>query len=140
MFFQNISLLTVVVAAIVSMGLGFVWYSQFIFGKRWIKETGNTEEFLKNTTSKKGMIRTYAVGTALSLITAYVVAVVLNSIVFVSLGGMLTVAFVLWLGFSFPVMVNAVLYGKDSIVLLAINSGYQLTSLVLTVLIIGIFG
>lgn len=43
---SNINYLAVIVAALASFGLGFVWYST-LFGKAWQKELGFTEEYLK---------------------------------------------------------------------------------------------
>jgi hypothetical protein len=43
---SNINYLAVIVAALVSFGLGSLWYSA-LFGKSWQKELGFTEEYLK---------------------------------------------------------------------------------------------
>lgn len=140
MFFHDISFITVICSALVSMALGFVWYSPFLFGKRWNAEMGHTEESLKSITNGSGMVRTYTVGSALALVTAYCIAVIFNSVVFVGLSGLIIAALVLWMGFMLPVMVNGFLYAKDSLVLLAINASYQLVSILLMSFIIGIFG
>jgi hypothetical protein len=144
MFFKNISFLTVVIAAIVSIGLGFLWYSPVLFGKKWMKEMGYTPEFVeeqkKKTGGQKGMSKTYAVMTLFTLVTAYIVAALLNSLIITNFGGLIYLAVLVWLAFSMPVALNYVLYGKDTKTLFAINTGYQLVSLVLMTVIIGIFG
>lgn len=135
MFFENISYLTVVIAAVVGIGVGFLWYSPIAFGKQFMKETGMTAE-----KGQKGMGKTYALMTLFTLVTAYVTAALLNSLVIVGFGGLIVLAFLLWLAFSMPVALNHVLFGKDSYTLFAINTGYQLVYMVLMTLIIGIFG
>jgi FtsH-binding integral membrane protein len=144
MFFQNVSFLTVVIAAIVSIGLGFLWYSPILFGRKWMKEMGYTpetiEEHKKKTGGQKGMAKTYAVMALFTLVTAYIVAALLNSLLVTGFAGLILVAVSVWLAFSMPVALNNVLFGKETKSLFAINMGFQLASLVLMALIIGIFG
>ena len=143
MFFTDINYITVIIAAAVSIGLGFLWYSPVLFGKRWMKEMDFTPEGLeelKKTNSAKGMARTYTLTSAFALVTAFVIAALLNSLIVASLGGLILLAILLWLAFSMPVLANQVFYGGDSLVLFAINSGYQLAAILLSTLIIGIFG
>lgn len=140
MFFHDISFIAVICSAVASMALGFVWYSPFLFGKRWNIEMGHTEESLKPITSIQGMTKTYTLGGILAIVMAYCIAVIFNSVVFVGFIGIAVVALVIWSGFILPIMVNSVLYGKDSMVLFGINVSYQFVSILLMSLIIGIFG
>ncbi|MBI5134088.1 MAG: DUF1761 domain-containing protein [Candidatus Taylorbacteria bacterium] len=142
MFFENISYITVAIAAIVSVGFGFIWYSPWLFGKRYMKEMGISASEVAEAKAKGGkeMSRMYAMSFALSLATAFVVSSLLGSLIVVSLWGLVLVGFMMWLGFSLPVAANGAIYGKDSLVLFAINSGYQLLSLVLVSVVVGIFG
>ncbi|HEU0080516.1 MAG TPA: DUF1761 domain-containing protein [Candidatus Paceibacterota bacterium] len=143
MFFQHINYLTVVIAAVVSMGVGFSWYSPALFGKRWMKEMGTSEaeaeEYRKKMTSAD-KARMYGAPLLMALLNAFVVAVLLNSLVVTSIAGMAVFAFFVWLGFSMPVAANNAVFGKDSPVLFAINAGYQLVNILLASLIIGIWG
>jgi hypothetical protein len=144
MFFENISYLTVIIAAIVSMGLGFVWYSPVAFFKPWAKQMGYTPEVIEaerqKTGGQKGMIKTYLILALFSIVTAFVIAALLNSLIVTGFSQLILVAFLMWLAFSMPVSLNNVLFGKDTIILFAINTGFHLVSLVLSTLIIGIFG
>jgi hypothetical protein len=143
MYFGDLNYIVAVIAAIVSMGLGFLWYSQFAFGKRFMKETGMTQEsmdeYMKNG-GKQKMAKTYALVFLFSVITAVIVSALFYSPIIIGLWGYILMAFFLWLGFSFPVALNHVFFGKDTVVLMAITSGYQLVSLVFTALVVGIFG
>ena len=125
------------------MGLGFAWYSPIMFGARWMREMNYTPEGLerlKNSNTPKGMARTYSLSTLMTLITAFVLSALLNSLIITSISGLFLMAFLMWLAFSMPVAANYVMFGKDSLMLFAINTGYQLLCLVLMVLIIGFFG
>jgi hypothetical protein len=53
---QNLNWLAIIVAAISTFILGGLWYSPLMFVKRWMKETGITEEDTKHT----NMIRLFA--------------------------------------------------------------------------------
>lgn len=141
MFFQGISYITVIVAAALSMGLGFIWYSPYLFGKKWIVEMGSNMDALKEKNqSKTGMFRIYGLSVVTSIITAYILASIFNSIVVVGgLWPILSVGFFLWLGFMVPVLFAGVLFGNNSYTLFAINAGYQLTSILLMSFVIGIF-
>lgn len=59
--------LAILVAAIVPMVLGFLWYSPMLFGKAWMKETGLTEEKLK----QGNMLVIFGVSFVLALLLAF---------------------------------------------------------------------
>lgn len=143
MYFGDLNYIVPIIAAIVSMGLGFLWYSPFAFGKRFMKESGMTQESIDEDMKNGGkqkMAKTYAVTFIFSVVTAIVVSALLYSLLILSIWGYVSIALLLWLGFSFPVALNHVLFGKDSVAYLAITSGYQLVSIIITTLIVGIFG
>ena len=143
MFFENINYITVVVSTILAMGLGFVWYSPIMFGKRWMKEMNYTPEVMEELKQKNGsggMARTYSISTLQTLVASIIVAALLNSLIITSLGGLALFGFLLWLAFSMPVALNNTLFGKDSLPLTAINSGYQLGAILILVLVNGIWG
>ena len=87
MFFENISYITAIIAAIISMGLGFIWYSPYVFGKIFMKETGMTPEKMEESkeSGSQNMAKTYALSTILSVVTALVIAGLLNSLIVTSL-------------------------------------------------------
>ncbi len=140
MFFHDISFIPVIIASIVSMALGFVWYSPYLFGKQWLNEMGNRADQINDTNqSKSKMARIYTIALVTTLVSAYVLAVIFNSVFARGLTDILMVGFILWLGFTVPILLNNVLYGGDSIKLFGINAGYQLVSMTSMSLIIGIF-
>jgi hypothetical protein len=143
MFFENINYWTIVISAVVSMALGFVWYSQWLFGKKFMKEMNMTPEKIEEMNkgeNRPNMAKTYVIMTVMSLITAFVVAGLLNSLIITSLGSLVLFGVLIWLAFNMPVAANHVMFGNDSFALFLINTGYQLVSIVLTALMIGIWG
>lgn len=143
MFFQNINYWTVIISGIASMGLGFLWYSPIVFGKRFMKEMGMTPEKVeeyKKRNGPSGMIKMYIPTFVLALVMAFIVATLINSLVITSIGGFVTLALCLWAGFSLPVAANNTNFGNDSKALMFINTGYQLVNILIATLIIGIWG
>lgn len=128
----DVNYLAVLLAAVVSMVLGFLWYSPILLGKPWMKERGFTPEGLKN--AQKGMAKLYGISFVVSLVTAYVLAHVM------ALSGAfyhypkiqtgLTTGFWVWLGFMMPIQVTATIFSdKKNWKLFAIDTGYQLVSI-----------
>lgn len=44
MFFHGVNMLAVLAATLVSIALGVIWYSPYLFGRFWMREVGVTEE------------------------------------------------------------------------------------------------
>jgi hypothetical protein len=137
----NVDYMAVIVAAVVSMVIGFLWYGQLLFGKPWMKLMGYTPESLKTEQQKMGMY--YGLSFVLSLVTAYILFHVMTmSQDFYGLGKLqtaLTSAFWMWLGFILPVQATGTIFSKDkSFKLLGINAGYQLASILGMGVVIGV--
>jgi len=136
----EVNFLAVFLAAIVSMAVGFMWYSHTFFAKPWMKEMGLTSESLKKAQKEMGKI--YGFSFVLALVSAYVLTHVMAfSETFYGYSALttgLTSGFYMWLGFVMPVQATDQIFGKKNWRLLAINTGYQLTSLLLMGLVIGL--
>lgn len=137
----EINFIAVLLAAIASMVLGFVWYSPMVLGKPWMKERGYTKESLNK--EQKEMGKWYAVSFVLALVTAYVLAHVMGlSMYFYNNSpvttGLLT-GFWVWLGFVMTVQATATIFSdKKNWKLFGIDSGYQLVSLLLMGVVLGL--
>ncbi|MBI4085946.1 MAG: DUF1761 domain-containing protein [Candidatus Liptonbacteria bacterium] len=126
-----INYLAVLVAAIASMVLGFLWYEQ-LFGKYWMQLMGFTSESMAEA-KKKGMTMQYSLMTVGSLVMSYVLA---NAVIFGSayLGATGITAGIMagfwnWLGFIAPVTLGSVIWEGNSWKLWVLNNGYYLVSL-----------
>lgn len=129
MEFMHVNMLAVLVAAISTMVVGFVWYSPILFAKPWMKEMGcDPNDKAKVAEMQKSAGPAYGGAFVASLVSAYVLARILNALPIFSLPHGLKVGFAVWLGFVATVQLTGVLFQKNSAKLFAINTGYQLVS------------
>jgi len=127
MHFHSINLLAVLVAAISTMVLGFLWYSPLLFAKSWMKEMGyDPNDKARMDEMKKSAGPAYSGSFVASLISAFILALFLHEMRVVSLNIGLLVAFHVWLGFVATVQFTSALFTKQSMKLFGINTGYQL--------------
>lgn len=129
MFISSINYAAVFVSALVSMGLGFLWYSPVLFGKPWMKLMKYTEKSMKAAQQKMGPM--YGLSFVASLVTAYILSFFINATAVASLLDGFQLAFMAWLGFEATVMLTDVIFGSKKWALFTINAGYQLVSLLI---------
>lgn len=127
----EVNYLTVVLAGVVSMVVGFLWYSPMLLGKPWMEAMGMSEETLKK--GQKEMGKYYGLSFVVALITAYVLSHVMglstNFFHYSKLTTGLTTAFWMWLGFIMPVQLTSEIFGGKRWKLFGINTAYQLVSM-----------
>lgn len=111
---NDVNLVSVFLAAVASMVVGFVWYGP-LFGKAWSKLSGH-----KDMGDKKEMPKTYGILFVASMVAAYVLSM---------LGADLMTAFWVWLGFQATLLLHSVLFEGKSWNLYFLNAGHQLVSL-----------
>ncbi len=137
----EVNYVAVILAAIASMAVGFVWYGP-LFGKQWMKEKGFTKENMEK--AKKEMGKWYALTAILAIISAYVLAHVMalskKFYGYPMLQTGLTSAFWMWLGFVMPVQTTASIFGGRNWKLLGIDTGHNLASLLVMGVVIGLLG
>lgn len=137
----EVNYIAVLVASAVSMAVGFVWYT-VLFGKPWMKLMGYTKASMEK--EKENMGKTYTISFILTLLTAYMLfhVMVFSESYFHYSAVMtgLTSAFSMWLGFVMTVQATDVLFGGKQWKLFAINTGYQLASLLAMGLTMGLMG
>ena len=119
--------LPVVVAALSTMVIGFLWYSPLLFAKPWMLASGfdinNKEEMEK---MRKGAGVLYLRAFLASLLTAFVLRWIflLTGIASVSKG--VELAILICLGFNLTTKYTDMLFLRQHYLLFLINSGYQL--------------
>ena len=134
----EINWLAVLLATVSSMVVGAVWYAKPVFGKRWMRLSGLTDENMK--------------GAALPLIITFVVsfftaAVLAGSAAIAQhfyegnflLNAVLT-SVILWIGFTASRMITHDLFARKSGSLTTLNIAHELVTVVVMGLIIGLFG
>jgi hypothetical protein len=134
---DSVNLLGLLAAALASMGVGFLWYSPFLFGKPWMKLMGYSQTDLK--AAQKEMGTGYLLSLIATIVTAFVLAQVFGWIVPDTLTTALVISLMLWIGLIAPVQFSDVVFGRKPMNLYLINTGYQLVSILIMGLILFYF-
>jgi len=127
MHLHHLNLLAILVAAISTMLVGFIWYSPILFAKPWMREMGyDPNDRASADKLRKNAGPAYAGSLVASLISAFMLAMFLHQMHVQDLEYGLLVGSHVWLGFVATVQLTGALFTKQSIKLFAINTGYQL--------------
>ena len=127
MHFLDVNLWAVLVAAVATMPLGFLWYSPMLFANPWMKLMGyDPNDKAKIAEMQKSAGRSYA----LAFVASGLSAAVLGKIIAIAsvhsvLYGM-KFGFAMWLGFVTTVQLTNAVFSRQPWKLYAINTGYQL--------------
>ena len=128
-----VNLLAVLVAALASMVLGFLWYGP-LFGKPWMALMGFSKDSMDKAKAK-GMTMNYVLMAVGSLVMAYVLSHVTSfAMAYMQVSGYmagLSSGFWTWLGFIAPVVMGAQLWEGKPWKLYPITAGYYLVSLMI---------
>jgi hypothetical protein len=131
----TINYLAVLIAGIIAMPIGAVWYGP-LFGKQWMKEHGFTAEELKKNFNPA---KIYSIAAVSHIIIAYTLARLMGYLDAYSVSGFLHVAFFSWLGFLFlPMFINS-LFARKTLKLLFIESLYFLVYFLVAAFLISIW-
>jgi len=127
MHMHSLNWLAILLAAISTMLLGFLWYSPLLFAKAWTREMG----YDPNDKSKMDEMRrnagpAYAGSFVAGLLSAVTLALILHGMRAESVHFGMMASFHIWLGFVATVQFTGALFAKQSMKLFAINTGYQL--------------
>lgn len=126
-------------AGIASQIIGFIYYSPFVLGKPWMKLMGLSEKDVKPKGAE--MAKLYGTSFVLALLSAFVLSHVMTmSMNFFGYGPIYTgimTAFWMWLGFVMPVQLTDYLFSNKKFKLFAINTGYQLITILVMGIIVG---
>ncbi len=124
MLSSDVNWIAIIVATIVSMVIGAIWYSPALFAKAWMEDTNK-----KNMDPKAGATTGYVVAVIANLISGYVMARILATADSTTIGAGLMVGFLLWLAFmAGPTLMNYMFEGRP-MRLFNINAGMYLVSM-----------
>ena len=129
----------VLVSGVVIFMLGGLWYSPVLFAKPWIAGMGRTEEELRARAQSSPMPAMYATVFLCGLISAFVLAVVIEAFDADGGGAGALVGILCWLGFAGATSFGSSLFSFESRTLWLINSGYNLVSFVVAGAILGMW-
>lgn len=122
MLLDQINYNAVLLAAVINMAIGALWYSDFMFGNIWRGAVGLSKDDMA------GPVRTMALTALMSLLLAFFMAVVLQWVGAPANGETgwqtgLTIGVGLWLGFAVPVLFIHLMFHQARKRLYAITLG-----------------
>ncbi len=130
----TINYLAVLVAGIVGMTFGFIWYGP-LFGKTWIKLMGFSQAEMDKA-KEKGMAKTYFWAFMMVLLMAYVLAHFVSIVDAITAGNAFQLAFWIWLGFIVTIQASAVLWTGRPVKLFLIDIFHYLVTIYVMALIL----
>lgn len=136
----EVNLLAVLVAAVSSFVVGFIWYHEALFGKGWMKMVNMTEK-----KAQEGMAKAMGSNVVTALLMAYTVAMfaAISNGFFTDntfLSNSVMTALWLWLGISATTIITHDSFEQRDMRLTAMNIGNQFVTLLAMGLIIGLVG
>jgi hypothetical protein len=124
---HSLNWVAILVAAVSTMVVGFLWYSPLLFAKPWMREMGyDPNDKAKTEEMKKSAGRAYGGSFVASLISAFTLALILHGLRAEDWHFGIMASFHIWLGFVATVQFTGALFMKQGMKLFAINTGYQL--------------
>ena len=117
----GVNYLAVVVATVVALVIGFIWYSPRVFGNRWMAYLGTTQAQLGNP-GPTGML----VGVVASLLNAWVLALLALNLGGKSVTDGVLLGVLAWLGFMATITAAQISFEKKSWGLWVLNNAHNL--------------
>lgn len=134
---ENISInhLAVLVAALSDFVVGALWFSSFLFGRQWMKETGLTEAKLQKTNP----LVKYGLTFVFALIITYNLAFFIGGDPSATLNDYLLYSFLAGFGWAAMAVGILSLFEMRGWKLMLINWGYIILAFILKGLILGLW-
>ncbi len=130
MFLTEVSPLAVILAALLNIVLGSLWYAPFVFGRAWFQDLGrpitDSDKYMS-----EGMGPTYGILALASLIISYILGVLIIRFEAMTFWQGAQLGFWLWLGLIAPMKLNDILFGGRTQRMFLIDVGFYLVSIVL---------
>ncbi len=103
--------LSIIVATIIAIAIGSLWYSKYLFGNIWMRINGIAPG-LDSGVSKEKMVKQYAVQILITLFTVVTVNHLLAILGITSIAGALELALWIWFGLQTPLLIHPVLWER----------------------------
>ena len=127
MHFLGVNLWAVLVSALATMVVGFLWYSPMLFAKPWMVLMGyDPNDKAKIAEMQKSAGPSYFMSLIASLLAAFVLGKLIAVAGFSTPIDGLKIGLVVWLGFVTTVQFTNALFSRQPFKLYMINTGYQL--------------
>ncbi len=129
----DINYVAVIIAALVPMVLGALWYSPALFARPWMRAVDRTEEDMG------GMGKGYVLSAIAAVLSSYALARIERWAEVDDLWNGMLVGMLVWLGFVAGLLAVVTYFGGRPRSLWLINAGYQLVSLAIMGAILGVW-
>ncbi len=120
----DLNWVAVIVAAVASIVIGFIWYMPAVFGQRWAAASGRSMTDMTMTPMDTGMMAVTA------LVSAIGVALVVKATGVSGIADGAILGAIGWLGFTGTVSFSDRIFNGGSMAFWAIQSGYRLVTFV----------
>ena len=127
--------IAIIVAVIASIVIGFLWYGP-VFGKLWMNLMGFTKKDI-DSAKKKEMGKSYFFMIIGTLVTAYVLSMLMDLTGSVGYVAGAILSFWIWIGFVATTTLSSVIWEGKSWKLWFLNNAHTLVSLLVMGLILG---
>jgi len=134
MGYLHINVFAVIVAAIVTFGIGALWYSPLLFGKQWLAFNGYGPDKVEAMRKQAG--KAYGISFACYVVMAAMFAILLRITHITAILAGAKLGVLLWLGFVAAVGLTANVYSDKPLKAFLLDAGYQLVYLIVTGLIL----
>jgi surface polysaccharide O-acyltransferase-like enzyme len=125
--FAGINPWAVLVCAVATMVIGFLWYSPILFANPWMRLMGiDPTDKAKLAELQKGAGKMYALSFVASIASAVVLAKIIDITSVNTIAYGMKIGFAVWLGFVTTVQLTGALFTKQPNKLYLINTGFQL--------------
>lgn len=135
MEFNNLNIWAVLLAGLVNMIVGALWYSPLGFARQWSKHTGI--DIVKIPTQQANKIIGFVSLSA--LVQAFTLAVLIRSLDITTASDGLVAGLVLWFGLVTATTVGVTLYSRRSWKFLWLNSSYFLVVMAINSVILAVW-
>ncbi|HUC28378.1 MAG TPA: DUF1761 domain-containing protein [Candidatus Acidoferrum sp.] len=138
MHFLGVNIWAVLVCALATMVVGFLWYSPMLFAKPWTILMGyDPNDKAKMAEMQKSAGPSYAMSMVASILSAIVLGKIINVSGATNAIDGLKIGLVVWLGFVTTVQFTNALFSRQRNRLYLINTGYQAVCYVVMGAILG---
>lgn len=127
----DLNWVAIIVAAIIPMVLGALWYSPVLFADPWLRAVGRTRDELGDAALG------YVLSAIGALVSSYVLARIVKWAEVDDLWNGALIGIFVWAGFVATVLAVTTYFAGRPRALWAINAGYQLVALVLMGALLG---
>ncbi len=128
----------ILIAAISSFAVGALWYSPFLFGKDWLALMKISEKDIQDA-QVKTMWKSYLAHFAANILSVAVLAFIIAISQASDAADGALLGLVMWLGFVVPLGVSNLLWRKDPLKLVLIDTFQTLASLIISGAIVGVW-